>query len=240
MVDHTDALIAGIDAIAKLYVGETTLEETQQRVADLANTISGSDMVGVTMLVAGQPRTAVSTDEIASEIDDSQYSTGTGPCLDACRSQHVQRVDATDSDDRWPEFGEAAAARGIFSSLSLPLVDHDTGRGALNCYSRTAGAFSPEDERNGSKFAAAASVALANSEAYWDARHLSERLDLAMQSRATIEQAKGILMAAQHCGPDPAFEILVRASQRQNRKLRDIADELVRNTAARHEDNATN
>ena len=43
-----------------------------------------------------------------------------------------------------------------------------------------------------------------------------------MQSRAAIEQAKGILMAAQRCGPDRAFEILVRASQRENRKLRDI------------------
>ncbi len=48
-----------------------------------------------------------------------------------------------------------------------------------------------------------------------------------MESRAVIEQAKGILMQAQGCDPDEAFQILVRASQNQNRKLRAIAAEIV-------------
>jgi hypothetical protein len=61
----------------------------------------------------------------------------------------------------------------------------------LNCYSVTAAGFSADDERTGSAFAAAAAIALA----YWDARHLGERLGLAPQSPATIEQAKAILMA---------------------------------------------
>jgi hypothetical protein len=66
----------------------------------------------------------------------------------------------------------------------------------LNCYSR-AGAFSADDERTASAFAAAAAIALA----YWDARHQGERLGLALQSPATIEQAKAILMAIQRRGP---------------------------------------
>jgi AmiR/NasT family two-component response regulator len=53
-----------------------------------------------------------------------------------------------------------------------------------------------------------------------------------MRSRATIEQAKGILMARTRCGPDAAFDLLVRASQRENRKLRDIAGDLVARYAA--------
>ncbi len=56
---------------------------------------------------------------------------------------------------------------------------------------------------------------------------LSHQLQQAMESRAVIEQAKGILMAAQRCSPDAAFNILVRASQNQNRKLRAIAAEIV-------------
>jgi AmiR/NasT family two-component response regulator len=48
-----------------------------------------------------------------------------------------------------------------------------------------------------------------------------------MESRAMIEQAKGIVMATSHCGPDDAFAILVRASQRENRKLRDLASDMV-------------
>jgi AmiR/NasT family two-component response regulator len=48
-----------------------------------------------------------------------------------------------------------------------------------------------------------------------------------MDSRAAIEQAKGIIMATTGCGPDEAFQLLVRQSQHENRKLRELAEELV-------------
>jgi AmiR/NasT family two-component response regulator len=56
-------------------------------------------------------------------------------------------------------------------------------------------------------------------------------LKRAMESRATIEQAKGILMAVEHCSPGAAFDILTRASQRQNRKLALVAAEIVERTS---------
>ncbi len=238
MSDHFDALSFVGDTVSRVVVSEavsadcgadTTLEETLGRVAELAKkTISGSDMVSLTLLVEGRPRTVASTDVTAAEIDDVQHRLGIGPCLDAMGCQHRQRVDATDNDQRWPPFAEAAAARGIVSSLSLPLVARHAAIGSLNCYSRRPAAFSAEQEHLASGFAAAAAIAVANGQAYWDARHLSERLSLAMQSRATIEQAKGIVIAGQHCDADQAFEMLVRASQRENRKLRDIADQIVK------------
>ncbi|HUR49003.1 MAG TPA: ANTAR domain-containing protein, partial [Acidimicrobiales bacterium] len=54
-----------------------------------------------------------------------------------------------------------------------------------------------------------------------------EHLNLALQSRATIEQAKGIIMATMRCSPDRAFEVLRQQSQALNEKLRDIAAEIV-------------
>jgi hypothetical protein len=57
-------------------------------------------------------------------------------------------------------------------------------------------------------------------------RHL-ERL---IESRSTIEQAKGIVMAAMNCDPDTAFAVLVRQSQHENRKLALIAEDLVKRT----------
>jgi AmiR/NasT family two-component response regulator len=50
-----------------------------------------------------------------------------------------------------------------------------------------------------------------------------------MASRAEIEQAKGILMVRSRCDADRAFDILRRASQRQNVKLREIAHTIVAN-----------
>jgi AmiR/NasT family two-component response regulator len=55
-----------------------------------------------------------------------------------------------------------------------------------------------------------------------------EQLHEAIEARAVIERAKGALMARQHCGPAAAFEELVRRSQSETMKLRDVAAEIVR------------
>ena len=235
MSDHAGALSESLASLSHFFVGEATLQETLQRVADLAcKTIPGADMVGITMLVGGRPATPVVTDEAAVKIDATQYETGIGPCLDAFHHRQVLRLDSTNEDDRWPPFSEAAARHGVASVLSLPLVANHEGVGALNVYAHEEAAFSDEAERVGSAFATQASIVLANAQAYWDAYQLSQNLSEAMKSRATIEQAKGILMAARRCGAEEAFQILVRASQRENRKLREVAEQIVWNTEKRN------
>ncbi len=218
--------------MSQFFVGDATLQETLQRVSDLANAaVSGSDMVGVTMLVEGRTRTAVFTDSEAADIDAAQYDTGIGPCLDAFRHLQVFRIDDMEKDAQWPPFSEAAAARGVQSSVSIPMVAHHEGVGALNFYSRHRAAFSDDDVKVALAFGSQAAIVLANAQAYWDAHQLGQNMIEAMKSRATIEQAKGIIMAAQRCSPDEAFQILVRASQRENRKLRDMAADIVNRTS---------
>lgn len=226
------SLSKGLEAMSRFFVGDATLQETLHRVSELAcATVSSAEMVGLTMLVEGRPRTAVFTDDAAPQIDAAQYETGVGPCLDAFRHQQVFRLDDVEKDHQWPSFSEAAAAYGIGSVLSVPLLARHEGVGALNFYSRSRAAFSEADVEAALQFAAYAAIVLANSQAYWDAHQLGQDMAEAMKSRATIEQAKGILMAVQRCSADEAFQILVRASQRENRKLREIADELVSRTA---------
>jgi AmiR/NasT family two-component response regulator len=79
----------------------------------------------------------------------------------------------------------------------------------------------------GVELAAAASIVLANASAYWAALELSEQLNDAMRSRAVIEQAKGVIMATAGCNADAAFDLLREQSQSENRKLRDIAQDIV-------------
>ncbi len=232
MPANSESLTNGIEARSRFFVGDATLHETLHQVSELACAAVGSaDMVGITMLVDGRARTAVFTDDTAPQIDAAQYETGVGPCLDAFRHQAVYRIDDMDGDRQWPPFSEAAAAHGIRSSLSVPLVARHEGVGALNFYSRTLAAFSDDDVHVGLQFATQAAIVLANAQAYWDARQLGEDMAEAMRSRAIIDQATGILMGAQCCSADEAFQILVRASQRENRKLREIADEVVARTA---------
>jgi GAF domain-containing protein len=227
MVDGPGPGSEAFIALSRFFVNDGTLGETLLKVAQLACDVSPADMAGITLLVEGKPRTGVFTDPEAPEIDRAQYDSGRGPCLDAFRHQQIYRIDSTSDDDRWPEFARDAEAHGINSTLSIPIVAHKESLGALNLYSRKSGAFDDASAATVSTFAAHAAIVLANAQVYWDARQLSENLDQAMRSRATIDYAVGILMARGGRSPKDAFEILVRASQRENRKLRDIAAEIV-------------
>jgi chromosome segregation ATPase len=55
----------------------------------------------------------------------------------------------------------------------------------------------------------------------------AEHLEQALRTSRTIGAAIGMIVASRQVSPDEAFEILKQASQHSNRKLRDIAAELV-------------
>jgi GAF domain-containing protein len=221
-------LQASLAALSRFFVSDSTLEATLQRVSELCQqAVPSAHFVGITLMIEGRPRTAIYTDETSPEIDQAQYDSGTGPCLDAYRNNEVNRIESTLADGPWQEFRKAAFGRGILSTLSLPMAVDHRAVGALNLYSTQERGFGRDDEETASAFASHAAVVLANADAYWDARGLSQRLDQAMQSRAVIEQAKGILMARQQCNADEAFDILVKASQRENVKVRLVAARIV-------------
>jgi GAF domain-containing protein len=216
----------GFSALSQFFINDGTLGDTLLRVAELACEVSPADMAGITMMVDGRPRTGVFTDPEAPDIDNAQYDSGRGPCLDAFRDQQVYRINSTEEENRWPEFTKEARAHGIVATLSTPMIARRESLGALNLYSRTA----PFDEAAGDRvmaFARHAAIVLANAQLYWDARELTENMQQAMRSRSAIDQAMGILMADGGRSPDEAFQLLTRASQRENRKLRDIAIEIV-------------
>lgn len=227
-------LSESLSTLSRFLIGDHTLDETLRRVAELTvDAIAAATLAGITLSIDGRPRTAVFTGQAALEIDEAQYETGEGPGLDAFRERRVFLVDAIQEDDRWPAFRAAALAHGFHSTLSLPLVVDKQSVGAMNLYARKPRSFQPADPDTGALFASQAAIVLANSQAYWDAQSLSERLGEAMKSRAVIEQAKGILMGAQGCDEEHAFSLLVQASQRENVKLRDIAHRLVADAVQR-------
>jgi GAF domain-containing protein len=221
-------LTESLAVLSRYFVGTGTLQETLQRVAELTEEAIGpADFVGITLPVEGRQRTAVFTDPASPEIDQAQYDSGDGPCLDAIRDQQVHPVEATSEEGPWPEFRGAASAHGIGSTLSLPLIVDDRVVGAMNLYARPERAFGDEDRDASLQFAAQAAIVLANAQAYRDAFELSARLGEAMKNRATIEQAKGILMGARGCTPEAAFEALVSAAQRDGTGIREMARRIV-------------
>jgi AmiR/NasT family two-component response regulator len=100
--------------------------------------------------------------------------------------------------------------------------------GALNIYARRPHAFDEEKvQAAAARFAPYAAVAVANMQAYQDARNMADNLQAALKSRAVIDQAKGILMGRHKFTADHAFQVLARNLMHQNVKLRVVAEELV-------------
>jgi len=205
---------------------EVSLDENLRQVAELAlRMVTGCDLAGITLLRAGRPITAAFTDVDAPDIDAAQYETGSGPCLSAFNQNEVLRIADTRTDRRWPDFAAACVEHGVLSTLSLPLTVATEALGALNLYSNEEQQFTDADAAT--VFSSQAAVVLANAQAYWAAQHLALELEKAMQTRSVIEQAKGIIIGRDGCDPDTAFDTLRIASQTENRKLRDIARDLV-------------
>ena len=92
-------------------------------------------------------------------------------------------------------------------------------------------AFDDEAHELAQGFASYAGVAVANMHLYTGTRQLAHQLQHAMQSRAVIDQAKGILMAQRRCTAEEAFDVLIAVSQGTHRKLREVAQALVYTTA---------
>jgi len=230
----TDPFRDALASLSRFFVGDASVEETLDALAHTAvAALPGADFAGMSLWRDGELGTWAFTDPESPTIDRVQYETGHGPCLDALRYGEVLIVDDSEEDDpRWPRFEDECTRHGVRSTLSLPLVVKDEAIGGLNLYARVPKAFPLDEVRRARVFATSAAAVAYNSLRYHEAVALSDGLTEAMASRATIEQAKGILMARSGIDADAAFQVLVRASQRENRRLRDIAGELVERTAA--------
>jgi GAF domain-containing protein len=219
---------AAFDELARLVLSEQSMEGLLQRVADLAKAVvPGAAEVSVSLVGKDRSTTVVSTGELATALDETQYEEGYGPCLDAALGGEMASITDMANDTRWPEFAKAATERGALSSLSTPIPLQQYASAALNMYGATPGAFDEAAMELASSFASYAGVALANMHLYESTRTLAEQLQNAMESRAVIEQAKGVLMGQRQCDAEEAFDILVKLSQQSNRKLREVAQALL-------------
>ena len=217
------------DELGTMSFADHSLQSVVQKVTDLAaRVIPGEPVASVTILRDGHPMTIASSGDLARELDEAQYRAGAGPCLLAAAEGRPVTVVDTRADERWTEMTALAAERGCRSTLSYPLPPHEAVAGALNLYSRGAQAFDERTLQLLARFASYAVVPVSNMYLYRSAVERAEHLAAALDSRAVIDQAKGILMERFRMTADQAFQALARVSMGTNRKVRDVAEEFVR------------
>lgn len=215
-------------SLSQLVYADRPLADTLKRVAVLAtHALSGTPEVSLTLIEDERAWTAATSGSVALELDGTQYDTASGPCLDAARCGETITVTMNGRDQPYPEFRQAARRQGVTHTMSIGFSTGDQVTGAMNIYNSTGRTFGDDSDRIAKAFAVCAGIVLANVDRYRLAAARASNLEIALLSRAPIEQAKGILMTQHRCSSEEAFKILLRLSQNQNVKLRVIAQNLV-------------
>src|SRR6201994_516886 len=163
-----------------------------------------------------------STHPDLADLAEYQLRAGAGPSIQALRERQPVAVRDTLRDPRWPDYMTAALCRGVRSQLALvheipPLTV------GLSIASVRAGAFESEQAPFAETLAACGGAGLGNASAYGDAQREAVQLRNAVESRAVVDQAKGILMHALGCSAAEALERMRRISQTQHVKVTDVA-----------------
>ncbi len=212
-------LFDGLRQQMRTESADTVLDAVMQvSVARLA----GADWASITLLTGERFRTSAATDDRARQADIIQYELRSGPCVDAILKNAMSHIPDTRSDETWPNFAsQAAEALGVGSVLSYRLIFDDTDDtvGGLNLYSLRSNVFGEEQFALGALLATHSGLAVTAAKN----RRKAEDLTKALETSRDIGIAIGVLMHAHKVTRRQAFDLLRIASQRQHRKLRDIA-----------------
>jgi hypothetical protein len=168
--------------------------------------------------------TFAASDDVAAQLDAIQLELGEGPALLPVERAELVHVPDLEVDLQWPRFARRAISLGACSLLALRMDVESVGRTALAFYAERPHAFDDVDMDVARIVGWVVSTALQLDRQRQRAAHL----EIALESNRHIGSAIGILMARELLTGDQAFERLRDTSQRLHRKLRDIADEVIR------------
>ena len=215
-----------VSQVALALFAAGTVQGTLQEIVDLAErAVDGCEAAGIFVEDHGTVITAAASSAFVMVVDQLQIDAGEGPCLDASRrNSTVYAADLID-DQRWPLFAQSAVAAGVRSVLAYPLsADRPS---ALNLYARLPAAFGATDRAQALLFATLAGLALDSAAERASEGKRADNLIEALRTRELIGQAQGILMERERITSGQAFDVLRRASQHMNIKLREVAEALV-------------
>jgi GAF domain-containing protein len=223
-VELADTLVAGYDLIEFLEtLTERCVELLEVSAAGLL--LAGAD--GILQLVAAST-------EQARLIELLQLQHDEGPCPDAFRTGAaviVSDIRAPEAAARWPRFAAAATGVGVIGVHSLPMRLRDQVIGTLNLFSEEPGELDPAVARAARALVDVATIGILQERAIRERELVAGQLQVALNSRVMIEQAKGILAERLQTSPDDAFLVLRRYARNNNYALTELAAGVINGTA---------
>jgi hypothetical protein len=217
-----------VHSLADLHLNEETLDSVMLHIGRLGvAALPGWDAAAASLVLGNKTATFGTTDNRIDPIDQWQYDSQRGACVDAIKTGKIQYFNGTSIPERWRQFAEVAGDAGVYSVLSFPMQVGEEVVGALNFYSSERDALRSGQKEEGSLYAAQAAVTLANAKEFFARGEQVQQLEDGLVTRTMIGQATGLLMAQDGLTSEEAFEKLVRVSQASNLKLREIAERYI-------------
>jgi GAF domain-containing protein len=221
LVELADNLVDDYDVIDVLTVLTHRCVEAVD--VDAAGVMLGSP--------AGELQFVASSSEEMRVLELFQIQANEGPCVDCYRDGlAITNHALSEADGRWPLFTPKALAYGFRSVHSLPMRLRGRTIGALNLFRTHQGTLTEEDAGMAQGLADVATIAILQHRSTMDASVLNAQLNNALNSRITIEQAKGMVRQATDCGMDEAFSRLRNHARNHNEGLTDLATRVIRNS----------
>lgn len=220
IVDHEVAVLERVAEIARELASAESVDETLHRVVGLGQGyVPGCEAASLSIIHDRVVSTPAFSHELAYDVDQAQYRTGEGPCLEAIATSDTIVLDDFSDETRWPRWRQAVTDLGVQSMISfrLTVLPAPTETiGALNMLSTRPRAFHEESRLFGQVFASHAAVALR-------AAFTEAGLEAALEAREQVTQAKGILMEREGLDAGQAFDRLVHLSGRNGQTVREVA-----------------
>jgi GAF domain-containing protein len=224
-VELADTLVAGFDLMDFLHT--LTVRCVELLAVDAAGLLL-ADSGGTLRLIAAST-------EQARVVELFQVQNDEGPCVDCYRTGEVVIVSNISADPaaaRWPQFAAATAEMGFAGVHAIPMRLRDQVIGTLNLFRSAPHGLTPAVAVAGRALVDVATIGILQERAVHQQEVIAGQLQVALNSRVMIEQAKGILAERLRTTPDDAFIILRRHARDLNRPLTQLAGDVIHGTAS--------
>jgi len=197
-----------------------------QLVAQAARQVPGCSGAAAVLWREGEPAALAASHPSLPELVDVQVRRGHGPMLDALSAGEPVGCPDTLDEPRWPEYASTALRQGVRCSLSLA---HWSGAEAvcLSLFGARPRMLGPESVAAAKRLAAFGGAVVGMASETGEARRAAHQLRDAAESRAVVDQAKGVLMHALGCSAEEALERMRQVSQARNLKVTEVATRII-------------
>ncbi|MGI9093361.1 MAG: ANTAR domain-containing protein [Mycobacteriales bacterium] len=215
--------------LGELRFGATPIDEAMHQIVRTTHAIFDVDGAGLMLVDADhQLRNAAVSDARFEYLEQLQITHDEGPCIAAYEDKQLICAEDLSEDARWPDFTAAALDRGIRAVLASPIPYNQQAIGVVGVVSKDRHPWSPEGELALLAFTDLAALLIASMLQAEEKTELAGQLQGALDSRAVIEQAKGVLMNQHNVSARDAYQLMRAQARRERRKLGGVAADVVK------------